>query len=122
MAEENGSSALLGFLLGVAVGGTLALLLAPQSGKKTRELLKKGLDDAEDKAVELARQAREKLDHGLEMGREVAGKARQRVENALHHGKEAVHQEIEELERRKEQIAQAIEAGRKAMENARKEV
>lgn len=122
MAENNGSSALLGFLLGVAVGGTLALLLAPQSGKQTRDMLKKSLDETEAKA-------REELEKGLEFGREMAGKAkdqasqaREKVDHLVHQGKDAVEHSLAELEQRKNQIAAAIEAGRKAMADAKKEV
>jgi gas vesicle protein len=35
----NGTSTILAFLLGAALGGAAALLLAPRSGKETREYL-----------------------------------------------------------------------------------
>ena len=42
------SSFLTGLLAGAAVGGALALLFAPQSGKETREKIKQRFKDLED--------------------------------------------------------------------------
>jgi gas vesicle protein len=42
------SSFLTGLLAGAAVGGVLALLFAPQSGKETRDKIKQKFKDLED--------------------------------------------------------------------------
>jgi len=39
---KSGTSFITGLLAGVAVGGVIALLYAPQSGKETREKIKVG--------------------------------------------------------------------------------
>jgi len=52
---KNGKSCsatccVLSFLIGAAVGGGIALLAAPQSGKRTRDQLKRMAGDAKEKA------------------------------------------------------------------------
>ena len=41
-----------GLLLGVAVGAGLALLMAPQSGRRTRRALVRSMEDVADSATE----------------------------------------------------------------------
>jgi gas vesicle protein len=53
MANEkscSGMCCVLSFLIGAVVGGGIALLAAPTSGKKTREQLKAMAGDAKEKA------------------------------------------------------------------------
>lgn len=133
---DNENSTFLSLLFGAAVGGALALLLAPQTGKKTREMLKRTLDDAELDAVDFAQKARDQWGQGLEesrtvldkaktqldKGKEMYEQARNKMQDALGHGKEVMGHSLEELEKRKEQISSAINAGRKAMDDAKKEV
>jgi gas vesicle protein len=45
-----GVCCVVSFLIGAMVGGGIALLTAPKSGKKTREQLKRMAEDAKDKA------------------------------------------------------------------------
>ncbi len=96
MADERGSGggAVLAFLSGAAIGAIAALLVAPQSGRTTREQLRG-----------YARKAEGAL-------REAANEAGQRVEEAVHEGKEYV-------EARKSVLREAFEAGREAMKRER---
>ncbi len=89
-----GATAVLAFIGGAALGVIAALLLAPQSGRKTREQLKG-----------YARKAESAL-------REAADEAGQRLEEAVHEGKEYV-------EARKSVLREAFEAGREAMKKER---
>jgi gas vesicle protein len=54
---ENGKGKLsrfgIGLAVGLVIGGVIALLVAPQEGKKTRELLKTKVEEAK-KKVDLA--------------------------------------------------------------------
>lgn len=70
-----------GFLTGLGVGVVLGLLYAPQSGKKTQELIAKrtqsGLDKVSDagkraraQAVNFADKASERMSDAVEAGRE----------------------------------------------------
>ncbi len=96
MADDRGSSAavLLAFLSGAALGTVAALMLAPQSGRESREYLRG-----------YARRAEESL-------RDLAGEAGERFEEVVDHGKEYV-------EAKKSILREAFEAGREAMKRER---
>jgi gas vesicle protein len=81
------------FLAGGIAGATVALLLAPQSGKVTREIMGRKLNDATDSARELkgrmvdklndaADSAREFKDRTIRRGQEFREEATNRVEEA----------------------------------------
>ena len=53
MSREDAGSTMITLLVGAAVGAGLGLLLAPRSGKETREKLKDWLDDHRDLGEEL---------------------------------------------------------------------
>jgi gas vesicle protein len=89
-----GATGVVAFLGGAALGAIAALLLAPQSGRKTREQLKG-----------YARKAEDTL-------REAASEAGQRFEEAVSEGKEYV-------EARKSVLREAFDAGREAMKKER---
>ncbi len=67
-------SNLLAFLGGAIVGGAIALLYAPQSGKKTREQIKDfvedGVEDVKDFAGRTAKQVKKTVNHGISEARE----------------------------------------------------
>ena len=96
MEHERGfaGTAVLAFLGGAALGAIAALLLAPQSGRRTREQLRGYARKAEDTI------------------REAASEAGQRFEEAVSEGKEFV-------EARKSVLREAFEAGREAMKKER---
>lgn len=96
MADERGSAAgvLLAFLSGAALGAVAALLLAPQSGRESREQLRG-----------YARRAEEHL-------RDLAGETGERFEEVVDQGKEFV-------EAKKSVLREAFEAGREAMKRER---
>ena len=96
MADDRGSSAavVLAFLSGVALGAVVALLLAPQSGRESREQLRG-----------YARRAEESL-------RDLADEAGQRFEEVVDKGKEFV-------EAKKSLLREEFEAGREAMKHER---
>lgn len=96
MADERGSGAgaLLAFFSGAALGAIAALLLAPQSGRESREQLRR-----------YAREAEKDL-------RDVAGEAGEQFEKAVDQGKEYVQAKTSVLR-------EALEAGREAMKRER---
>jgi len=63
------------FLAGGIAGATVALLLAPQSGKVTRQIMGRKLNDAADSARELT-------DRAIRRGQEIREEATYRVEEA----------------------------------------
>jgi gas vesicle protein len=75
MAQNNGGS-LVWFIAGAAVGASIALLYAPQSGKDTRRLIKKktkeGREALSDTANDLMDKGRELYEKGLRVADEAA--------------------------------------------------
>ena len=75
MYQNNTTSLLVvGLLLGAAVGITAGLLLAPQAGNKTREILRQGIVTGADRIRELRR--------GIENGTEEAEIEEAEIEEA----------------------------------------
>jgi gas vesicle protein len=80
--DESGSS-LAWFLAGGILGAVGALLLAPQSGQETREVIRRRTEESRQRAYEAGRQAAER-------GRVAYAKSRDVAENAVGRGKEVV--------------------------------
>ncbi len=87
------SDDLASFLLGVGVGAGIALLFAPGSGEQTRELL------------------RGKADEGREYLRRRGSELRDSATEIIERGKEAIN-------RQKDTLAEAVEAGKQAYRDA----
>ena len=96
--ERSGgtSGVVLSFLVGALSGAALAILFAPRSGRETRELLGEKLRET----TERGRRAGELA---LERGREGAEDAARYLER-----------QREALEKRRDRLASAVEAGRQA--------
>ncbi|HSR07662.1 MAG TPA: YtxH domain-containing protein [Bryobacteraceae bacterium] len=74
MARNNGDT-LVWFLVGAAVGASVALLYAPQSGDRTRRLLGRKFADSRDALSEQGSELLEKSRDLFEKGRKVADDA-----------------------------------------------
>ena len=61
--KSHWPSRTMGFLLGVGVGAGLGILLAPATGRETRETIRGGAIDMKDKVVETASTAARKVRH-----------------------------------------------------------
>ncbi|ULA65066.1 MAG: YtxH domain-containing protein [Nitrospira sp.] len=107
MADERGSSAtvLVAFLSGAALGAVAALLLAPQSGRESREQLRGYARRAEDNLRDFAGRAEDNL-------RDLAGRAGETFDEVVEQGKEYV-------DAKKSVLREAFEAGRDAMKRER---
>lgn len=84
--EESQSSdrnltglALAFFLVGAAVGAGIALLVAPQSGRQTRRLLRRQYEDAADYVAVKADAARERGREFVEDAKEKVAEVREKV-------------------------------------------
>ena len=99
MTDDRGSNAsgvILAFLMGGLTGAALAILFAPRSGKETRDLLGDRLREGADRTRELRERA--------------TVKTREIVDDAS----EYVEKQRDTLERKKDRLAAALDAGRQA--------
>jgi gas vesicle protein len=100
MSEERGyagSAIALGFILGGVIGAGLAMLFAPESGRRTRERLRDFAADMRDKTIDLSEDLRDKAEDAMERGREVYEEKRSILSAAVQAGKEAVQRERDRL-------------------------
>jgi gas vesicle protein len=107
MGNSSAGDKFLYFLAGAGVGAVFALLFAPKSGRETREMIAKTAADGRDYISNKAAEGRQFVEN---TGR----KATDEFSTFIDRSKEA-------LQRQKEQLAAAFEAG-KAAYRSEKEV
>ena len=105
--ERGGSSSLLLLLAGGLVGAGVALLYAPLRGEETRRYLRMQTERARSRASYLTDNVKENVSEIVE---EVKGTIDKMIEGGVELTKE-----------KKAKLLAAIEAGKKAMEEERKE-
>ena len=77
MNKDNAVGFSIGLITGVIIGGVIALLYAPKSGKETRQLIK-------DKAIETRDSVKDLATETVEKVREGASEASRKGQAALH--------------------------------------
>ena len=95
MARDEGAGAgsiLLAFILGAVSGAAVALLYAPASGRETRDYLGDKAAEARAKAAEAAAAAAAKGRDALNQGREALNQGRETLTTAIERGREAYQQ------------------------------
>jgi gas vesicle protein len=88
---------ILAFLSGALLGAAGALLLAPQSGRETREQLRNYARKSEDNLRDLSSKASEAYEKALEKGREFVQEQKSVLTEAFEAGREAMRRERERL-------------------------
>lgn len=78
---KNTGSFLFGLTFGALCGVVMALLLTPQSGEETRELLGQKTEDLRKGAEDAVGRARESTSGIVDRGRHIAGEAQNRIHN-----------------------------------------
>jgi len=99
MNDERCSSGnvVLAFVLGGIVGAGIALLMAPQSGRETREKIKEFADETRKKADDYAGQVKDKVSSAVESGKHFVDEKKSLISTAIDAGKEAYSKEKEKL-------------------------
>lgn len=96
--ERGGGGGVPGFVTGLAIGAlagaTLAMILAPQSGEDTRDLLYAKAREAGERARDSAEDAGDLLARG----RKIVDEARARIDGAIAEGKDAAERQRTTLE------------------------
>lgn len=108
IVENREGGSIAPFLIGLAVGAGIALLLAPKSGDETRQDIADGVK----RAADLARNAVGDLTEAIE---DTVTTARERVTEKVHAAREAV-------DTRRHRVSDAVEAGRVAARQAREDL
>lgn len=103
MSEERGcapASLALAFLLGGALGASLALLFAPEGGPQTRARLRGLAADLKDRTADLAEDLRDRVEDVLEEGKEIFDEKKTILSAAYQAGKEAMDKERSKYQER----------------------
>ncbi len=96
-SDDRGTQGLiLSFMLGALSGAAIAILFAPRSGRETREMLGEKL--------------RETAERSRRLGEQAIEKTREMAEDATGY----LDRQRDALERRRDRLAAAVEAGRQA--------
>jgi gas vesicle protein len=91
----SGMCCVLSFLTGAIVGGGIALLAAPKSGKRTREQLKTMAGDAKEKAEGYYGEMKEKAAEATEKVQGYYQEAKRTVESTVDAAKKTFQKAIE---------------------------
>ena len=100
MADDRGSAAagvVLAFLTGAALGTVAALLLAPQTGRDSREQLRGYARRAEGSLRDLADRAGDAFEEVVEEGKEFVESKKSVLRDAFEAGRDAMRRERDQL-------------------------
>lgn len=98
MADKTGGiDFFAGFVVGALVGAAAALLMAPQSGEETRDLIRDKGIELREQADELSAEARKRAERVQVQAREKALELQSQVKQAVDEGKTAAAKKKEEL-------------------------
>ena len=89
----SGAAVTLSFILGGALGASLALLFAPDAGRKTRERLLDLAADARERALDTAEDVRDRVEDFLDEGRSTLEEKKSAVSAAYQAGLDAFQRE-----------------------------
>ncbi len=89
MSDNSGGNGFLWFLAGLGIGAAVGILYAPRSGRETREYLRDRADEGRDYMINRGRQAREQMNDWVDRGREVVNRQKEQISSALDAGRQA---------------------------------
>ena len=93
MSEDNSGSQVGFFLAGLGIGAVVALLLAPRSGKETREFIVQKAEEGRDFVVTKSEEIRKQAEEAVEKGKDLVTKQKDLLSAALEAGKQAYQDE-----------------------------
>ena len=99
-SERNDAAGYLGwFFLGGILGAAAALLIAPRTGRETRDLLLERSNEVAKRAQAIANDAQGRAGEWLDKSRELFEEQTQRLMTAFEAGKDAMREEIRKTPR-----------------------
>jgi len=93
----SGSCLLLSFCIGSLVGAGVALLVAPKTGRETRQQIKELADEVKEKADVYMEQMKDQVSTVVEKGKGIIEEQKSILAAAVEAGKEAYDKEKEKL-------------------------
>lgn len=84
--DKNGLS---GFLLGLGVGVGIGMLFAPKSGQETREIIKNKAGEGTDFLKQRSADVKQTATEWVEKGKEAIGRQKDNIDDAVDAGKQA---------------------------------
>jgi len=84
--DKNGLSS---FLLGLGVGVAIGMLFAPKSGEETRELIKNKAGEGGDYLKQRGSELKDTASGWVDKGREAVGRQKENINEAMEAGKQA---------------------------------
>lgn len=96
MSHDNGGNGFLWFLAGLGIGAAVGVLYAPKPGRETRELIRDRAEDGRDYVVSRGRQAREQVTDWVDRGRDVLNRQKDQISSALDAGRQAYREATSE--------------------------
>jgi len=93
MSEDNGGSQIGFFLAGLGIGAVVALLLAPRSGKETRDIIVQKAEEGRDFVVNKSEEIRKQAEEAVDKGKDLVNKQKELLSAALEAGKQAYQDE-----------------------------
>ena len=87
--DTSSGSWLLSFILGGLIGAAVALLVAPRSGRQTREQIKDLAEDTRERAESYYDKAKDQISTAVQKGAEILEQKKAEVESRVSGVKEA---------------------------------
>ncbi len=106
---SSGTPLLAGLMIGGLVGAASMLLLAPQSGRRTREEIRSGAMDLKDRATDTVQDT---VTQARSRAQQIVSDVRDKAGNLQNQGKDIA---IEQLDR----VATAAQSGKKSLQSSK---
>jgi gas vesicle protein len=84
MDEERGIGFVFGLMVGALIGAAVAIILAPQSGERTRELIRDKAIAIKAKATEFADDFKDDAEEWMEKGKSMLKERKEQFLQSLH--------------------------------------
>jgi gas vesicle protein len=89
--DKNGLSS---FLLGLGVGVAVGMLFAPKSGQETREIIKTKTGDSADYLKQRSTEFKQTASEWVDKGKEALGRQKDNLSDAVEAGKQAYRETV----------------------------
>jgi len=89
--DQNGLSS---FLLGLGVGVGIGMLFAPKSGKETREVIKNKAGESTDYLKQRSTEIKQTASEWVDKGKDALGRQKENIADAMEAGRQAYREAV----------------------------